>query len=256
MSKGASPRGGQAWRTAKLVALSIFALGQAHQPAAAGPGAGGGPPSLAFREYRLRETTPTFGLNKVRNLIAKVSEKSTYGALAPKEYHALSVAEKFTYCMIHWENFSQNCAAMPLVVDEGKKLFAYYLGPDEKSWSKRQRTFLQENRAAVVQLLGQTILAKRTIGVNLKDAISETRATELIPLMESTFSLDPRDKDILTVLMLLMKNAKYAPFLHSPLYSKLYGDKSNYQSAVAASKTYESQILQQAQAFFRSRAKS
>src|SRR6185312_7456446 len=70
--------------------------------------------SLKYHEFRMRETSPSFGLAKIQALVSKLKKKDvpesdqSTAALPNKGYDSLSTREKFTYCMVHGENFGQN----------------------------------------------------------------------------------------------------------------------------------------------------
>ena len=115
----------------------------------------GDPPGLsaaskAYREYRLASTNPSYGLAKVQKLIKGIKfGANDTSALSAKAYASLTVAEKFTYTMLHAEQSAQNCNGMPGIIDEEKKFFAYLPGPfGEQVWSDRQTSFLKSNRTA------------------------------------------------------------------------------------------------------------
>ena len=82
--------------------------------------------SSAYHDYRTFETIPTWGLEKIRQLIKtiKPSEEDAdfyQAALTPKQFNGLKLREKFTYVMIYGESFSQICDAFPPIQDEHKK---------------------------------------------------------------------------------------------------------------------------------------
>lgn len=203
------------------------------------------PESQAYHEYRLKETTPPYGLTKVKLLITKIrsTDDETF-KLTNKDYMALSLREKFTYHMIHTESFSQNCDVMPPIQDEQKKIFAQL--PDafgDGSWSERQTNFLKSNRDSVMALIKESVSRSKRLGVNYKVAILEMNAKEMIPFLIKTYNTDKKDHDILTVLMLLMRINEYKPFMTSLSYKKLYGDESGYQSWLDFNKANEDLIL-------------
>lgn len=234
-----------------FLALSAFLSAQENQPE----------PSQASKNYsrfRHTPTEPTYGLAKVRAIVKKLKEDEDMNRRMPaKEYENLSVAEKFTYAMIHGEDFSQNCDMMPSFQDEHKKIFAYppSIFDDEATWSQRQRDFLHQNRAKVVGYLRSTINANHRVGVNLKQAIQEINAVELIPDLVKIYKRDRKDHDILTLFMILMKENKYAPFLASSSCKKLYAEDADYRSFLEANAANQKLILDRAIAFYKSRQK-
>jgi hypothetical protein len=235
-----------------LAFLASFALAQDDPviPASAA--------SRKYAAYRGQSTDPLYAVKKVKALIAKIkSDQEDNRYLPEKTYKSLTVQEKFSYCMLHGEDFSQNCSAMPEILDEQKKIFPYFPGPfgDEAIWSDRQRAFLDNNRTKVVKMLRETIAARQRVGINLKQAIVYVKANELIPDLISVYKRDRKDHDLLTVMMLLMQEGKYRPFMDSPTYKKLYADDANYQSNIAFNAANEKLIIDRANAFYKSRTK-
>ena len=218
----------------------------------------GGKASEAYRTHRESVTKPSYGLAKVEALIKKYKLRDKEDApLAAAEYKKLSSKEKFTYHMIYGEVSSQNCDAMPTFVDEEKHIYAYPPGAfqDERGWSDAQMAEIKRNRNAFLPLLQQTIL-KGKIGCNLKQAILELEAYELIPTMCEVCKRKRYDHDILSVMMILMKEGKFKPFLESASYKKLYADEeSSYQSFLVANKENQYLIMSRATAFYASKRK-
>lgn len=211
------------------------------------------PESQAYHQYRIKTTTPPYALEKIKGMIAKLKATGDDETLKPdnKTYMALSFREKFTYHMIHAETYSQNCDAMPPIQDEQKKLFGYLPDAfDEYSWSERQSNFLKSNRDSVMALIKESVIRSKRIGVNYKLAIVEINAKEMIPFLIKTYKTDSKDHDILTVLMLLMKNNEYKPFMASASFKKLYGEEASYQAYLDFNKANEELVLKRANDFF------
>lgn len=209
--------------------------------------------SQAYHEYRLRESVPPYGLEKVKKLIATIptGDEETLQKPNSKQYQALSLREKFTYHMIHGESFSQNCDAMPPIQEEQQKLFGYL--PDvfgEYSWSTNQVSFLKKNRDSVMALIKESVNRSKRMGLNYKAALEEIDGKEMIPFLVATYKGDQRDHDILTLLMLLMKKSNYAPFVNSVSYRKLYGTDASYQAYLDFNKANEELILKRAMDFY------
>ncbi|HEY9256520.1 hypothetical protein [Chitinophaga sp.] len=208
--------------------------------------------TVAYQEYREKITRPPYGLEKVLLLIKNIKDTDESAALTQKDYLSLSLREKFTYHMIHGEAYSQNCDAMPPVIDAEKKIFAQL--PDafgEYSWSERQLNFLHANRDSVIALITESIGRSNRIGVNYKKAVIEINAREMVPLLISTYNRDHKDKDILTLLMILMKNNEYTPFLTSSSYKKLFADtESSYRAFLHFNAANEELIITRANNFY------
>lgn len=211
-----------------------------------------------YREYRIQATEPTYGLKKVMALVKKIKPDSDDNRrMKDKDYNSLSLEEKFTYCMIHGEDNFQNCDAMPPFVDEEKKIFGYLPGSfgEEANWSDRQRSFLKKNRSKVVKLIRETINTKKRVGINIKNTILELDAFELIPDLITIYKAKRYDQDILTMLMFMMKEGKFEPFMKSQSYEKLYGEQSNYRGYIEANKANQDLVCDRALAFYKSRKK-
>ena len=213
--------------------------------------------SLAFHQYRMVETKPRFEFWKVDALVKKIKRAAVKDSddeaaiLDKKDYDQLDVPGKYTYCMIHPETYSQNCDGMPAFLNEQNLVFARPCEPfgGEGQWSDRQRAFLHKNRRAVIKLLSDSIKSTHRVCCNLKAAIVEINAVELIPQSMAIYKEDHKDHDILSMFSMLMKNGKYAPYSKTALYKKFYGDQSSFQASELCSKTVETMILDDATRF-------
>ncbi|MBO9727279.1 MAG: hypothetical protein J7623_01445 [Chitinophaga sp.] len=211
--------------------------------------------TLNYEEYRVKITRPPYGLEKVLGLISRIKETEDENlVLNQKDYMALSLREKFTYHMIHPETYSQNCDATPPVPESEKKIFGQLPdGFNDFSWSERQGKFFDANRDSVIALMSESINRSNRVGINYKRAIADINGREMIPLLISTYNKDHKDKDILTLLMLLMKNNEYTPFMTSASYKKLYAapnQESSYRAYLVGNTANEELIIQRATAFY------
>jgi len=215
--------------------------------------------SQAYHDYRRRLTVPPYGILKVRALLPGIkSDKEDNEALQAKEYDGLSLREKFTYHMIHAESYSQNCDYIPAPRDEHLKIFAYI--PDafnEFSWSERQTKFLSAHRDSVVALMRESMARTKKVGKNFKEAILEVNAKEMIPDIIAAYKANKAEKDLdlLSLLMLLMKDNEYEPFLLSGSYKKLYAEDTSYQSYLNYNKANEELIIKRATDFYNAEKK-
>jgi hypothetical protein len=212
--------------------------------------------SEAYHDYRVKNTIPPYSLQKIQGLVKQIKSKegdddTETEVLAQKIYMTLSLREKFTYHMIHGESYSQNCDAGIITQDEQKKIFANLTDVfGEYHWSERQLNFFKTNRDSVIALMNESIARSGRVGVNYKAVIAEINAREMVPFLIRTYNLEKKDHDILTVLMLLMKNNQYAAFLSSTSYKKLYGDSRNYDSYLVFNTANEELIIQRATGFY------
>lgn len=211
--------------------------------------------SQAYHEYRMYSSTPPYGLAKVTRLMKQMksveSSDEVIEALSPKVYQSLSLREKFTYTMIHGESFSQICDVSPPAQDEHKKIFGHL--PDflaEQNWSERQKTFLKKNRDSVMAIIRESATRSKRMGVNYKRAIQEINGVETIPWLISFYNQSKKDGDILTLLIILMKDNKYEPLLSSQTYKKLYGEEYNFNAAIDYNNANEALIIKRATEFY------
>ncbi|RYD39252.1 MAG: hypothetical protein EOP83_37080 [Verrucomicrobiaceae bacterium] len=91
--------------------------------------------------------------------------------------------------------------------------------------------------------------------MNQKQIITEYHLNELIPDLVKLYRRDRKDHDILSVLMILMKDGKYEPFVKSQTYDKLYSEKANYKSYIVANRANGDLTIDRAMTFYRSRVK-
>ena len=233
------------------LAIAGLALGQEEMPKVSKT-------SEAYRQSRESVTKPSYGLAKIEKLIKKYKLRDKEdGPLPAAEYKKLTTAERFTYHMIFGEVSSQNCDAMPTFVDEEKHIYAYPPGAfqDERAWSDTQLATIKKSKSTFLPLLKATIL-KGKIGCNLKQAILELDAVELIPTICEVYKQKRYDHDILSTLMILMKEGKFKPFMDSASYKKLYADDtSSYQSFLVANRENQDLIMSRAMAYYATKKK-
>lgn len=213
-----------------------------------------------YREARMRKSVPPYGLHKIQGLIKAIESQQSddadegIEALKPQQYKSLSLREKFTYTMINPEMYSQNCAIFVPVPEENKKIFGQLMSwVDECTWSDRQMNFLRENRDSVMGLIKESTLRSKKMGVNYKDALVLIHAWESIPFIIDYYQSNPLDKDALTVLLLLMKNGEFIPFLESLNYSILYDLDYTYEAWINYNTDNEALIVKQARAYYTER---
>ncbi len=216
--------------------------------------------SAAYHHYRLYENKPPCELKKITALISKIKlksdgagDESETSALDPKVFMRLSNGAKFTYCMIHGEISGQNCDGMPAVLNEENKIFAFPPGPfgEEADWSDIQRAFLHSHRGTVISLIRETVHQQGRVGVNLKKAIIELGAIELIPDLVQMYRHSSKDRDLLTVMSVLMKNLNFRRYTRSDQYFKLYSGETNYKSSIPLTVEASKRIQSDAMALYR-----
>ncbi|MDF2518159.1 MAG: hypothetical protein K0R59_3455 [Sphingobacterium sp.] len=209
-------------------------------------------------EFRTKMTIPPYGLAKVKAMIAKLSPVADKDgtdtgvlALSAVDFKNLSLREKFTYTMIHAEVYAQNCDIPEHQKAIDKKIFGKLLGGfNEAWWSERQTDFLQENRDSVMKLIQESVTRSKRMGVNYKETIEQINGWQMIPFIIEYAKNTPKDKDALTLLLLLMKRGEYSEFMKSTSFKKLYGDTSNYYSYLDYNKENEALIYRRAMGYY------
>lgn len=213
--------------------------------------------SEAYHEQRHKNTIPPYGLAKVKKLIEGIrTEDADYDAkseITYQQWQALSLREKFTYCMIHGDRFTQNCDVRAPIQDEDQKIFAHLLSPFEEEFlSDRQRNWLSVNKDSVLALMGESIGRTGYVGLNYKTVIVDLNGTSMIPQLIAVYSKTKADKDILTVLNLLMKKNEFKPFMESGSYKKLYESSDAYMAHINYNQANEELIIKRATEFHQS----
>lgn len=205
------------------------------------------------------ETVPPYGLDKVKALVKKIpyvddpeSGETSTEVLDPKLYASLSLPEQFTYHMVHPETYSQNCDGLPAHSDKANRIYGHLTDIfGEYEWSERQLNFFKNNRDTVERLMKPLIEKSNCIGYNLKEAIVEMNATDLIPYLIDFYNKEKKDHYVLTMLMLLMKNNQYPQFMNSTSYKKLYAvEEGEYAAYLVYNKANEDLIIQRATNFY------
>ena len=95
--------------------------------------------------------------------------------------------------------------------------------------------------------------AHNRAGLNLKQAIVQIDAYELIPDLVSVYNSAHKDQDILSVFCILMNDGRFKPFMVSQTYAKLYGDQSSYKSFMVANTANQQLTIGRAMAYYKSR---
>lgn len=210
-------------------------------------------PDSVYHPYRVKETMPPYGLDKVQGLIQSIqyNEEDESKALSDSMYNLLSFQERFTYHMIHPESFSQICDMIPMPENEYRQIFGFLPETyNDFAWSQRQRDFLNANRDSVMALIKESVARSGHMGVNYKQAVAEINGKEMIPFLIETYKSNKKDRDILTLLMLLMRWNKYEPFASSAQYKTLYSDEYNYGSYIEYNTANEESIIKWATDFY------
>ncbi len=217
------------------------------------------PQDSSYYAFREKNSIPPFNRKRIQNLIDKRLKTLPDEALTDydagisiRDFNSLSFEEKFTYTMIYPEIFSQACAERMFLYDPQNKIFGQLLFVyGGVFWSDRQISFMKKNREKVLGLIQELAAKTHEMGLNYKSAILEINAWESIPFLIDFYRSNPKDKDILTTLLLLLKKAKIPDFERSKIYSKLYGSDVNYDSWINFSEANERYIIETAATYYK-----
>ena len=178
-------------------------------------------------------------LGKRYDSLIRIREDADFDSdyLTENEFKALSPYELFVYCLMFPEMFSQNCSVEE-DIDEEKywdakegdfikpkdRVYGYISTYEDFSLSDRQVDKLKKNKKLIIQYIKQDVEGKRYLPCNYKDMIIKTNAIEAIPWLISFFNDNSQktDKEILTVLSVLMYRNKFKPFMESKSCAKMY----------------------------------
>lgn len=148
-------------------------------------------------------------------------------------YDNLNTKAKLTYNLINYEQYFQNCGSGMLKSYETKgRLTARLAGPLEFfQWSGRQYDYFREHRDSIVAYMQEIYQDQGFIGQNLKEAIVEADAWEMIPSLAKEYE-KRKDLRLLTTLSLLMKKGEFKPFEKSYIYQELYGEGKRWTASM------------------------
>ncbi|MFN5319207.1 MAG: hypothetical protein ACK5CY_10255 [Bacteroidia bacterium] len=154
-------------------------------------------------------------------------EEDYYSVVTDEVFEALTLYEKFLYCVVYPEDFSQNCNPDAQVHQKqiNKRLYGWISDANEYQLSYRQIEFLKQNRAVIIEYIKNDVEYFKSLPEAYKNILIEIDATELIPWLIHVFEnyTMRSDGQLLTVFFQLMRNNEYVPFTTSTSFNKLYG---------------------------------
>jgi hypothetical protein len=198
---------------------------------------------------------------KIQKLIAADKKKRAKNmeddrGIPDAAFSKLTAAELLAYCSVYGETYNQVCDVMMPIVDAEKKILPYLFEPyNEFALSTRQETACKEKKAEIVKLVMAAANKEKRLGINFKSLIYNIKAYDAIPTIVTLYKASvKKDGDILTLLNLLMFDAKYEPFMTSTTQQKLYADaeKPEHERFITFNKENEALILQRALDFYAS----
>jgi hypothetical protein len=212
----------------------------------------------AFVAAESSDAEPPFGLEKVKKMIHKRKDDFlNHGKMDDSAYASLSLREQFTYNMINPEQYAQTCTIYFPQDEEYKQITAQLPRISEGfTWGEHQWKFFSTNKDSVIALMEECINKDNQVGLNFKRVIEYLNAKQMILLLVNMYNNGTKDHGLLTVLMLLMKEGKYPPFLAAPLYKKLYGDENaSYKTNTEFNSENEKLIIDLATTYYHATSK-
>ncbi len=150
--------------------------------------------------------------------------------LSDKEYALLSEKDRFLHLLYFPENYRQICSLFPLREDVQSKVherLENHFG--ETALSARQTRYLENNREEVIGYIRQCLKQHPRINNRMLEIIRVQNLVPCIPeLIDCLNRGNYRNTYYLTVLMHLMADNKYAPFLESTAYKSLFNEDHGY----------------------------
>ncbi|MCW2260145.1 MULTISPECIES: hypothetical protein [Sphingobacterium] len=170
--------------------------------------------------------------------------------IAQPNFQSLSPSELFTYCMINYEWYNQNCSGRIITKEDEPQLYGtFYRKYREFVWSDRQLNALKQHRDTIFHLLRNVISKDGFIGTNSLLMMESLNFIEGIPIVLE--QLDKKENnDLYTLLMLLMMKGDYAKFKKTTIYEDIYGPESHIRSAIDNSQENRDLIRNMAKSFF------
>ena len=104
-------------------------------------------------------------------------------------------------------------------------------------------------------LIKESTDRSKHMGVNYKDALLEINAWDFIPFLIKYYESNRKDKDVLTVLLQLMRKGEFEPFMKSTSFQKLYSSDYNYESYLDFNKANEALIIERANNYYKQKNK-
>lgn len=173
--------------------------------------------------------------------------------LSDADFNKFSVREKFIFAVTCPEGYTQTCAMANEHRNIDQNLFKSIPRVMEgKIISERQVEALKKNRDSTIFYLNQCMANSTAIPNEYRELILKLKAVECIPAVVNLIENSPKtDTYLLTVLMQLMKQGKYAPFQETDLYKTLYPKKYSPTYFVPLTEDRKKLIIEHALEFFK-----
>ncbi|MCW3101812.1 MAG: hypothetical protein JWO09_252 [Bacteroidetes bacterium] len=215
---------------------------------------------FAFKGNPGESPLPCFSsprLNALMNKTPKPKEEWEAKKLSEADLASLDVMALVIYAHHFPEQYYQSCSRYSRAADESEKIHSILPRKGEGlTMSFRQWESLKKNRDSVMYIISHCFENEAGISDDYKQTIVNLAGYEAIPTLKKILERQPqklKDTYILTVLMLLMKNDQYAPFIATELYKALYNEENKdfrKEMTVALTNKRRDEILALAGAYY------
>lgn len=189
-------------------------------------------------------------LNALMNKTPKPKESWEAKKLSDSDLASLDVMGLVVYAHHFPEQYFQSCSRYSRATDESEKIHSILPRKGEGlTMSFRQWESLKKNRDSVIYIISHCFENEAGISDDYKQTIVGLAGHEAIPTLKKILERQPqklKDTYILTVLMLLMKNENYAPFIATELCKALYNEDNKdfrKEMTVVLTKSRRDEIL-------------
>jgi hypothetical protein len=159
--------------------------------------------TLSYLDQKSQNSIPSFCSSTLKFLYEQGISSSEI------DWNEFSETEKFSYCMLFPEDYSQSCAGTPIIPGQEYYITStfptyasgLFKGEGTYQWSPRQLSFLLNNREKVIDWIISESRNENRIGQNYKSTLSLLIAKESIPEIIDIALKDIRDNDYWSLLL-------------------------------------------------------
>jgi len=158
--------------------------------------------TLSYLEKKSKNSIPSICSSEIRSLSRESIPKMI-------DWERFNDKDKFCYCMIYPENYSQSCSFINIIPGQEKYIMAnlpsYASGIQEGEgtfqWSPRQLNFLLANREKVIDWIMTDSKNENRIGQNYKSVLSFLKAYEYSNEIINIAKKDNLDNDYWSLIL-------------------------------------------------------
>jgi hypothetical protein len=179
---------------------------------------------------------------------------TTYGEIPDEIIFSLPFKDQFVFAVNHPESYYQSCSFILIssITKANKEIHSNFPSAMEGTViSERQLNLLIEKRDSSIIYINECFLTQNYIGNPIKKMILNLNGVECIPnIIRLVQTPDCFDTYNLTLLMKLMLNNKYEPFLQSELYKAFYSEDKMWNTNFGLTKKNANLIIELSTGFY------